>query len=157
MPPLPGKKLIDPVLLARNKLRMSFNSLDKVAEHLGVNSKTEVRLEMWLRAALDGDRRAMSYIVEHCVQDVLVLEKVKGRHGRKDDPAHNPDRNVSHRGWPFPHGRETEPHSARFSWKVDLCNSPATSDADDSSAEWAAGWETRPEDFCSRDHRRKRG
>ena len=50
----------------------------KVAEHLGVNSKTEVRPEMWLRAALDGDRRAMSYIVEHCVQDVLVLEKVIG-------------------------------------------------------------------------------
>jgi hypothetical protein len=64
MPPLPGKKLTDPILLARNKLRMSFNSLDKVAEHLGVNSKTELRPEMWLRAALDGDRRAMSYTVE---------------------------------------------------------------------------------------------
>src|ERR1700686_4347153 len=38
--PLPAKKLIDPVLLARNKLRMSFNSLDQVANHLGVNSKT---------------------------------------------------------------------------------------------------------------------
>jgi hypothetical protein len=29
-------------------------------------------------AALDGSRRAMSHIVKHCVQDVLVLEKVIG-------------------------------------------------------------------------------
>jgi uncharacterized protein YprB with RNaseH-like and TPR domain len=76
--PLPTKKLIDPVLLARNKLRMSFNSLSQVANHLGCNSKTEVEPKQWLAAALDGSRRAMSYIVKHCVQDVLVLEKVIG-------------------------------------------------------------------------------
>lgn len=75
---LPGKKLIDPVLLARNKLKMSWNGLDKVAEHLGVNTKTDVCPDQWLKAALDGDRKAMHYIVEHCVQDVLVLEKVIG-------------------------------------------------------------------------------
>jgi len=78
MDPLPTKKLIDPVLLARNKLRMSFNSLSQVANHLGCNSKTEVEPKQWLAAALDGNRRAMSYIVKHCVQDVLVLEKVIG-------------------------------------------------------------------------------
>ncbi len=78
MEPLPAKKLIDPVLLARNKLRMSFNSLNQVANHLGVNSKTEVEPRQWLAAALDGSRKAMRYIVEHCVQDVLVLEKVIG-------------------------------------------------------------------------------
>lgn len=78
MPPLPSKKLIDPVLLARNKLRMSFNSLDKVASHLGCNSKTTVEPDKWLQAALDGSRRAMRYIAHHCVQDVLVLEKVIG-------------------------------------------------------------------------------
>lgn len=73
---LPVKKLVDPVLLARNKLRLSYNSLEKVADHLGCNSKTTVDPSMWLRAALDGEREAMDYIVEHCVQDVLVLEKV---------------------------------------------------------------------------------
>lgn len=62
LPPLPGKKLIDPVLLARNKLKMSWNGLDKIAEHLGVNTKTEVCPDMWLKAALDGSRKAMSYI-----------------------------------------------------------------------------------------------
>lgn len=76
--PLPAKKLIDPVFLARNKLRMSFNSLAQVANHLGVNSKTEVRPEMWLAASLDGSPKAMDYIVKHCVADVYTLEKVVG-------------------------------------------------------------------------------
>ena len=57
---------------------MSFNSLEQVANHLGVNSKTSVEPRQWLAAALDGSRQAMRYIVDHCVQDVLVLEKVIG-------------------------------------------------------------------------------
>ena len=74
--PLPSKKLIDPVFLARNKLRMSWNSLEAIAKFLGVNSKTEVSGDQWLQAALDGSRKAMQYIVTHCIQDVYVLEKV---------------------------------------------------------------------------------
>lgn len=74
--PLPSKKLLDPVMLARNKLRMSYNSLEKIADLLGVNTKTPVRGETWVRAALDGDREAMDLVVEHCVEDVKVLEKV---------------------------------------------------------------------------------
>jgi len=74
--PLGNKKLIDPVQLARNKLKMSYNSLEKVANHLGCNSKTEIDPDMWLKAALDGDRKAMSQIVVHCIEDVLTLEKV---------------------------------------------------------------------------------
>jgi hypothetical protein len=79
MEPLPSKKLVDPVLLARNKLRMSYNSLEQIANHLHCNSKTEVRPDMWLAAALDGSTKAMSYIVEHCIQDVLVLEQIIGK------------------------------------------------------------------------------
>lgn len=75
---LPVRKLIDPVQLARNKLRMSWNSLAKVADLLQCNSKTEVQPDAWLRASLDGDRKAMNYIVQHCIEDVLVLEKVVG-------------------------------------------------------------------------------
>jgi len=74
MDPLPAKKLIDPVLLARNKLRLSFNSLSQVATLLNVNSKTTVEPQQWLPAALE----AMRCIVERCVQDVLVLKKVIG-------------------------------------------------------------------------------
>jgi uncharacterized protein YprB with RNaseH-like and TPR domain len=76
LPTLANKKLIDPVLLARNKLRMSYNSLEQIANHLGCNTKTEVRPEVWLAASLDGSTKAMDYIVKHCVQDVLVLEQI---------------------------------------------------------------------------------
>lgn len=78
LPPLPNKKLLDPLQLARNKLRMSYNSLDKLATFLGVNSKTEVDPDQWLRASLDGDSEAMDYVTEHCVEDVLTLEKIVG-------------------------------------------------------------------------------
>ncbi len=77
--PLATRKLVDPVFLARNKLKMSYNSLSKIADHLGVNSKTEVSPEMWLRASLDGDKEAMDYIVSHCVEDTITLEKVVGK------------------------------------------------------------------------------
>lgn len=70
------KVLIDPVELARNKLRMSYNSLEKLAQHLGCNSKTDVDPNQWLRAILDGDTKAMNYIVEHCREDVVTLEFV---------------------------------------------------------------------------------
>jgi len=76
--PLPSKKLVDAVQLARNKLRMSFNSLSAIVNFLGFNSKTEVKGDLWLQAALDGRTEALDYIVEHCVRDVLVLEKGVG-------------------------------------------------------------------------------
>lgn len=80
--PFPRKKLIDPVLIARNQLRMSYNSLEKIAAILGVNTKTDVAGELWIKAALDGDKAAMNYVVEHCVQDVVMLhnifDKLKG-------------------------------------------------------------------------------
>ena len=56
---------------------MSFSSLEQVADHLGVNSKTSVEPRQWA-AALDGSLQAMRYIVGHCVQEVLVLAKVIG-------------------------------------------------------------------------------
>jgi uncharacterized protein YprB with RNaseH-like and TPR domain len=77
MNPLPTSfKLIDPVQVARNKLRMSWNSLEALCKFLGINKKTEVAGDLWLRASLDGDRKAMSYIVEHCVYDCDMLEDV---------------------------------------------------------------------------------
>lgn len=70
------KFLIDPVELARNKLKMSYNSLEKLAQHLGCNSKTDVDPSVWLRAVLDGDKKALQYIVKHCQEDVITLEYV---------------------------------------------------------------------------------
>ena len=72
----PNKKLVDPVLLARSKLRMSSNSLAAIASLIGAGEKTLVDGDVWMRAALDGDSEAMDIIVKHCIIDVDILEKV---------------------------------------------------------------------------------
>ncbi len=78
----PEKKLIDPYQLAKRKFRMSSNALRSLADMFGFNEKTPVAGALWMAAYLDGDRRAMDEIVEHCVADVRMLEaltdQVKG-------------------------------------------------------------------------------
>lgn len=75
-PSLANKKLIDPCHLARNKLKISYNSLEKIANHMGCNSKTDLDPDIWLKASLDGCRRSMDEVCRHCVEDVITLEKV---------------------------------------------------------------------------------
>lgn len=68
-------KFIDPLQLARRQLRLSRNNLGAVLDFMGIDeSKTPIKWDHWKRAAYDRDRRSMNYIVEHCEQDVLVLE-----------------------------------------------------------------------------------
>lgn len=77
LPTLPNPKaLIDPLQLARNKLRMSYNSLEQLASLLGTNSKTPVDPQVWCRAAFDGCTKSMDTIVHHCVEDTFTLERV---------------------------------------------------------------------------------
>lgn len=78
----PRGKIIDPVKLCRKYLRFSYNSLDRVLQHLGLGSKKAVRGDQWLRALLSvgtEQRRAMNHVVVHCVQDVVLLERAVGR------------------------------------------------------------------------------
>lgn len=75
-PPLSSPKLIDPVLIARRNLKMSYNGLERIADFLGCNTKTKLSGDLWVRASMDGDTEAMDYIVEHCIQDCQMLEKI---------------------------------------------------------------------------------
>jgi uncharacterized protein YprB with RNaseH-like and TPR domain len=79
LPPLPDRKLVDPLLLARRKLRLSFNSLEQLAHHLRVGRKRRVAPDAWLRAGLDGCPRAMDLIARHCEKDVRLLVAVLER------------------------------------------------------------------------------
>jgi uncharacterized protein YprB with RNaseH-like and TPR domain len=76
MPALPKIKIIDPVQILRKHLRLSSNSLDRATNFMGINTKSSVDGEIWLKAALDGSKPAMNYIVKHCVEDVKMLEQV---------------------------------------------------------------------------------
>lgn len=73
---MPQPKIVDPVRLARRYLKLGYNSLEQVAAHFGFYGKTKVEGHYWMEAALDGDKKAMDYIVEHCIADVELLEKV---------------------------------------------------------------------------------
>ena len=73
----PRGNMIDPVILARKYLRMSYNGLDTIAQYLLTeHQKTPVMGHLWLKAVIDRDAEAMQEIVQHCVEDVLVLEEV---------------------------------------------------------------------------------
>lgn len=76
MQPFKDRKVVDPWKIARNKLKLSSNSLDRITDFVGCNSKSTVSGQLWNEAALDGSRKAMDYIVEHCIQDVLMLEQI---------------------------------------------------------------------------------
>lgn len=69
-------KFIDPVLLARRHMKLTRNSLSSLLAFLGIpEKKTSIEWSHWMKAAFNGDRNSMNYIVEHCVVDVDLLEK----------------------------------------------------------------------------------
>ena len=69
-------KFIDPVMLARRHMRLSRRSLGNVLQFLGIpEEKTSILWRYWMQATIEGNSRALDYIVHHCVMDVQVLEK----------------------------------------------------------------------------------
>ena len=73
----PRGRIIDPVVVARRHFAMSWNGLESLSVFLQTrHRKSPVDGGLWLRAILDHDRAAMDEIVQHCVNDVLVLEEV---------------------------------------------------------------------------------
>jgi hypothetical protein len=79
-PPVQPQKLVDPCQKARQQFALASNSLDSVADHLGIEmKKTPFESNVWARAMLDGNQKDMDYIVEHCVIDVYVLAQIARR------------------------------------------------------------------------------
>lgn len=75
--PLKAVKNIDPCSIAYRHFRLASNRLDRIADYVGVEAeKTPVKMSMWADAMLNGDKRAMNYIVEHCERDIQVLSAV---------------------------------------------------------------------------------
>ena len=74
---LPNMKMVDPCSIAYRHFKLRSNSLAAVADHIGVKErKTPLDMSIWADAFLNGSRRAMNKIVEHCVADIKVLEGV---------------------------------------------------------------------------------
>lgn len=68
-------RFIDPVLLLRRHCRLNRNSLNEAIDFFKIpHKKTPIAWDNWMKASLNGDSRALDYIVEHCVADVKALE-----------------------------------------------------------------------------------
>lgn len=75
----PNFSAIDTWKISRNRLKLRNNRLITISEFMGTeDEKNAIKPEEWIRA-LGGHRTSMSYIVEHCRRDVLVLEEVYNR------------------------------------------------------------------------------
>lgn len=72
--PLPPVPHIDGWRVARNNLKIHSNRLASVSEFLGLANKTPIVQSKWVRA-LAGHKPSLQYIIEHCRQDIVVLEE----------------------------------------------------------------------------------
>ena len=78
---------VDTWRISRNTLKLNSNRLASLAAHLGVEEKTALSGPIWIKA-MSGHKPSIKYVVEHCRQDVVVLEQVyeKIKPLRPDNP-----------------------------------------------------------------------
>jgi uncharacterized protein YprB with RNaseH-like and TPR domain len=70
-------KFVDPVRLSRRNLKLGSNGLNALIYFLDCSiQKTKIDQRLWLRAAYNGDSKALSTIVYHCDCDVKSLMQV---------------------------------------------------------------------------------
>lgn len=75
LPPLAPKLFWDGQQKSRGYLRMRNNRLANAGSLLGGNNKTAFHGPTWMRA-IAGQKKALDYIVAHCIIDVEQLERV---------------------------------------------------------------------------------
>jgi uncharacterized protein YprB with RNaseH-like and TPR domain len=68
----------DVYYMARSKLKLHRTRLETVCDLLGIEGKTHIDYNYWLKA-LTGDKKSLDYILEHNRQDVIILEKAYNR------------------------------------------------------------------------------
>jgi len=78
MKPLNMPAMVDTWRICRKRLKLHSNRLASIAALLGVSEKTPLDPPTWVKA-MAGNRKAIAYVVEHCVHDVVVLDEVYSR------------------------------------------------------------------------------
>jgi len=65
----------DVYYMVKNRLRIHRNRLEDACRLLGIKGKTHLDGTQWVKA-LTGDKRALSYVLDHNKKDVIILEKL---------------------------------------------------------------------------------
>lgn len=76
LPPLPQMFAIDSWRVAKDNFQVSSRKLKNLAEYFDIGTKEGVEGPLWMKAAYEGNTKAMDKILEHNVIDVEVLEKL---------------------------------------------------------------------------------
>lgn len=77
--PLERKLHVDLYRIAKRYFNTHSKSLATLTAFLGIEGKTHVDFEHWMRTSLEGDKKSLAYIVEHCKQDLIITEKLHDR------------------------------------------------------------------------------
>jgi hypothetical protein len=76
----PSVKLVDPAAIAWKKYRLGRNSLDALAQFLGLEEqKMHVGPEVWKRAVFDNSAADWQILRERCESDVRVLNAIAAK------------------------------------------------------------------------------
>ena len=74
--PLPPMFGIDTWRIAKNNFKVSSRRLENLTVFFDLGAKHPVTGRLWMKAAYSGSQEAMDEVVEHNIQDVLLLEKL---------------------------------------------------------------------------------
>ena len=72
----PNYTTIDTLKIARSKFRFNSNRLDYIGKFLGLGQKNHTNFDLWKDIMLKNDKKAMNEMIDYCIQDVVLLEKV---------------------------------------------------------------------------------
>ncbi len=78
LPTLPPIQHVDGWKIAKYKMKLNSNRLASLSAFLEVEDKTPLTGPIWIKAAA-GHKPSVKYVVDHCIQDVEVLEQVYDR------------------------------------------------------------------------------
>ncbi len=77
---MPRLKLIDPCMIAWKKYLLGRNSLEAVADFLGLEEKGKEKMhispDVWRHALMDDDEGAWGLLAERCESDVDLLNEI---------------------------------------------------------------------------------
>lgn len=74
LPSMPPTPHVDLWRTAKYQMKLNSNRLASVSEFLGLEEKTPIRSREWIRA-MSGHRKSIKYVIDHCKQDIVVLEQ----------------------------------------------------------------------------------
>ena len=67
---------IDTLKVARSKFKFNSNRLDYIGKFLGLGQKLHTDFDLWKNIMLKNDKVALNKMIDYCIQDVILLEKV---------------------------------------------------------------------------------